>query len=140
MHTQPTDDDGGMEGWPFDMIFAYVHAKCGPEGLRELLSQFTWTSEALEDVAVELDRHGLNHVGDLVSKLAGQCPSEIEQVLTEAEKKWPNNPTQRHISVNHWLYKRRRETGQSVDSLIKQYSLKWLYPKRNKQETSTKPH
>jgi hypothetical protein len=58
-----------------DLLAAFLHAKYGPEALRQAFAMVDdLPRESLEQAAEILDAKGLNHVGDIVWSIAQQRP------------------------------------------------------------------
>jgi len=124
---QTDDNTEGMDNWPVDMLVAFIHRHGGEKAVRKALTESDWppkTFEDYEDVALELERHGLDHVAAVIWDMASKFPSKIERTLEAIENETdPIRLRRLKGRFTGWLIHRTHELGVSYRELCEKYSL-----------------
>jgi hypothetical protein len=76
---QPNDPDP-FEGFESaDEVVAFIHRKFGDEGVRQCFKEGHFYREFLEGVVLDLRAVGLNKAAAVVTEIAANSPSEVEE-------------------------------------------------------------
>jgi hypothetical protein len=89
------------------MVFAFIHATAGAEGLRELLAMWAdnadpISQERLQEQAEELEAVGLTEAAAIVLEAAKEAPTEEMKAVLEALNRFPSE----RIIALRGLYRR----------------------------------